>query len=49
MNVTVAKTAGFCFGVRRALELTEESAAKQPTCTLGCLLYTLTLPTILLV
>ena len=35
MNVTVAKTAGFCFGVRRALELTEESAAKQPTCTLG--------------
>ena len=39
MNVTVAKTAGFCFGVRRALELTEESAAKQPTCTLGELIH----------
>lgn len=39
MKVTVAKTAGFCFGVRRALELTEKSAAKQPTCTLGELIH----------
>ena len=26
MSVTVAKTAGFCFGVRRAVELAEEQA-----------------------
>ena len=39
MKVTVAKTAGFCFGVRRALQLTEESAARTPTCTLGELIH----------
>ena len=39
MQVTVAKTAGFCFGVRRALELTQKSAALSPTCTLGELIH----------
>ena len=29
MQVTVAKTAGFCFGVRRALELTQKLVHKQ--------------------
>ncbi|MDO5141845.1 MAG: bifunctional 4-hydroxy-3-methylbut-2-enyl diphosphate reductase/30S ribosomal protein S1 [Eubacteriales bacterium] len=28
MSITVAKTAGFCFGVRRAVELAEEQAEK---------------------
>ena len=27
MNVKVAKTAGFCFGVKRAVELVEQQAA----------------------
>lgn len=39
MQVTVAKTAGFCFGVRRALALTQKSAALSPTCTLGELIH----------
>ena len=39
MQVTVAKTAGFCFGVRRALELTQKSTALSPTCTLGELIH----------
>ena len=39
MQVTVAKTAGFCFGVQRALELTQKSAALSPTCTLGELIH----------
>ena len=39
MQVTVAKTAGFCFGVRRALELTQKSAALSPTYTLGELIH----------
>ena len=26
MSVTVAKTAGFCFGVRRAVDLAEQQA-----------------------
>ncbi len=29
MKVTLAKTAGFCFGVRRAVEMAEAAAAKQ--------------------
>ena len=37
MEVRVAKTAGFCFGVKRAVDrvyqLAEEAA--QPICTLG--------------
>ena len=28
MSVTVAKTAGFCFGVRRAVDLAEQQAKK---------------------
>ena len=39
MSITVAQTAGFCFGVRRALELTQKSAADRPTCTLGELIH----------
>lgn len=39
MQITVAKTAGFCFGVQRALELTRETAAAGPTCTLGELIH----------
>ena len=31
MSVTVAKTAGFCFGVRRAVELAEQQAEKNGT------------------
>lgn len=29
MSVTVAKTAGFCFGVRRAVDLAEQQAGKN--------------------
>ena len=29
MSVTVAKTAGFCFGVRRAVNLAEQQAGKN--------------------
>lgn len=29
MSVTVAKTAGFCFGVRRAVGLAEQQAKKR--------------------
>ena len=29
MNVRLAKTAGFCYGVRRAVELAEQAAAEQ--------------------
>ena len=39
MEILLAKTAGFCFGVRRALELTQKSAALSPTCTLGELIH----------
>lgn len=39
MKITVAKSAGFCPGVRRALELTEQAAAKGPACTLGELIH----------
>ena len=31
MSVTVAKTAGFCFGVRRAVELAERQAGENGT------------------
>src|SRR5699024_2324397 len=31
MSVTVAKTAGFCFGVRRAVELAEQQAKQNGT------------------
>ena len=35
MQVTLAKSAGFCYGVRRAVELAEEAAAKGPVYLLG--------------
>ena len=31
MSVTVAKTAGFCFGVRRAVDLAEQMAKQHGT------------------
>ena len=31
MKIRVAKTAGFCFGVRNALEITERELAKHPS------------------
>lgn len=41
MEVRVAKTAGFCFGVKRAVDrvyqLAEEAA--QPICTLGPVIH----------
>ena len=39
MKITVARTAGPCFGVQRALELAQQSAALGPTCTLGELIH----------
>ena len=30
MKVRLAKTAGFCYGVRRAVELAEEAASRGP-------------------
>lgn len=39
MKITVAESAGFCFGVRRAVEMTREAAAKGPVCTLGELIH----------
>lgn len=32
MKVTVAKTAGFCYGVRRAVELAEQAAESEQRC-----------------
>ena len=31
MNVRLAKTAGFCYGVRRAVELAERAAGEGPS------------------
>ena len=40
MNVTVAKTAGFCFGVRRAVEMVEKAAAEESRAvTLGPIIH----------
>ena len=40
MSVTVAKSAGFCFGVSRAVELVEEAAkAGKRVCTLGPIIH----------
>ena len=40
MNVTVAKTAGFCFGVRRAVDMVEKAAAeKEKAVTLGPIIH----------
>ena len=40
MSVTVAKSAGFCFGVNRAVELVEQAAAQGGTVvTLGPIIH----------
>ena len=43
MRIETAKTAGFCFGVRRAVEMVQEEAAKAagryPVCTLGPIIH----------
>ena len=39
MLVTVAQNAGFCFGVRRAVELAESRAALGPVVTLGPVIH----------
>ena len=39
MLVTVAQNAGFCFGVRRAVELAERKAALGPVVTLGPIIH----------
>ncbi len=39
MKVTLAKTAGFCFGVSRAVKLAEQAAEAGPCCTLGPLIH----------
>ena len=40
MSVTVAKSAGFCFGVSRAVELVETAAGEgKKTCTLGPIIH----------
>lgn len=39
MKITVAESAGFCFGVRRAVELTEQAAQNGKVCTLGELIH----------
>ena len=40
MSITVAKSAGFCFGVSRAVELVEQAAAEgRQVCTLGPIIH----------
>lgn len=39
MRVEVAKTAGFCFGVRRAVDLAEQEARKRPIYALGEIIH----------
>ncbi len=39
MSVTVAKSAGFCFGVNRAVELVEKTAAGSRVVTLGPIIH----------
>ncbi len=39
MNVLMAKSAGFCYGVRRAVELAEQAAARGPVYMLGHLTH----------
>ena len=40
-SVTVAKSAGFCFGVKRAVDLVYEAAEKHPgrVCTMGPIIH----------
>ena len=40
MNVSLAKTAGFCFGVKRAVDMAYTEAAKgKPVYTLGPIIH----------
>ena len=41
MNVIVAKTAGFCFGVKRAVDQVYEQIekAEKPVCTYGPIIH----------
>ena len=40
MSITVAKSAGFCFGVNRAVEMVEQEASKGKTVvTLGPIIH----------
>ena len=40
MQVTVAKTAGFCFGVRRAVDMVEQAAREEErVVTLGPIIH----------
>lgn len=39
INITVAKTAGFCYGVKRAIEFAESVAENGRGCTLGQLIH----------
>lgn len=39
MRIRLAKTAGFCMGVRRAVEIAQEAAAAGPVYTLGPLIH----------
>ena len=40
MKLQVAETAGFCSGVRRAVEMVEEAAREgRPVCTLGPIVH----------
>ena len=40
MSITVAKSAGFCFGVNRAVELVEKAVKEdRQVCTLGPIIH----------
>ena len=39
MSITVAKSAGFCFGVKRAVETLEAESSKSPISTLGPIIH----------
>lgn len=39
IKITTAKTAGFCYGVKRAIEFAESAAEKGGGCTLGQLIH----------
>ncbi|MGM9567436.1 MAG: 4-hydroxy-3-methylbut-2-enyl diphosphate reductase, partial [Clostridia bacterium] len=39
MNITMAKSAGFCFGVKRAIRMALEAASKGTVCSLGPLIH----------
>ncbi len=38
-NITLAKTAGFCFGVDRAVNMVYSLSEKQKVCTLGPIIH----------